>query len=240
MGFEILKMDCTKHVLIIGSGPNAVQASELETSFDAIVVINNAWRIRSDWTHLIFPYDFPEERWPQEIQSSQSVVTEQEFVPIQNDYGGFIYAGATMAFTAGYWVLGAFKPSHISFIGCDMYYPKRGKTHFYGKGTADPLREDISLMSLKAKSNRFFCMAHEQACHVGNLSDGPSKLTFPRISSTTSWPEIPNLRKDLIFEALKREKDLGYFDISGRYWENLDKYDCKEIKKIDNIWEQVF
>ena len=240
MGFEILKMDCTKHVLIIGSGPNAVQASELETSFDAIVVINNAWRIRSDWTHIIFPYDFPEERWPQEIQSTQSVITEQEFVPIQNQYGGFIYAGATMAFTAGYWVLGAFKPSHISFIGCDMHYPKRGKTHFYGKGTADPLREDISLMSLKAKSNRFFCLAHEQGCQVGNLSDGPSKLTFPRICSTPSWPEPPNLRKDLIVKALTQEKDLGYFDISGRYWENLDKYDCKEIKKIDNIWEQVF
>ena len=240
MGFEILKMDCTKHVLIIGSGPNAVQASELETSFDAIVVINNAWRIRSDWTHLIFPYDFPEERWPQKIRSSQSVVTEQEFVPIQNHYGGFIYAGATMAFTAGYWVLGAFKPSHISFIGCDMHYPKRGKTHFYGKGTADPLREDISLMSLKAKSNRFFCLAHEQGCHVGNLSDGPSKLTFPRICSTPSWPEPPNLRKDLIVKALTQEKDLGYFDISGRYWENLDRYDYKEIKKIDNIWERVF
>lgn len=233
-------MDCTKHVLIVGSGPNAVKASELETSFDAIVVINNAWRIRSDWTHIIFPYDFPEERWPKEIQSTQSVITEQEFVPIQNQYGGFIYAGATMAFTAGYWVLGAFKPSHISFIGCDMHYPKRGKTHFYGKGTADPLREDISLMSLKAKSNRFFCLAHEQGCHVGNLSDGPSKLTFPRICSTPSRPESPNLRKDLIVKALKREKDLGYFDISGRYWENLDKYDCEEIKKIDNIWEQAF
>ena len=240
MGFEILKMDCTKHVLIIGSGPNAVKASELETSFDAIVVINNAWRIRSDWTHIIFPYDFPEKRWPQEIQSTQSVITEQEFVPIQNQYGGFIYAGATMAFTAGYWVLGAFKPSHISFIGCDMHYPKRGKTHFYGKGTADPLREDISLMSLKAKSNRFFCLAHEQGCHVGNLSDGPSKLTFPRICSTPSWPEPPNLRKDLIVKALTQEKDLGYFDISGRYWENLDRYDYKEIKKIDNIWERVF
>ena len=202
-------MDCTKHVLIIGSGPNAIKASELETSFDAIVVINNAWRIRSDWTHIIFPYDFPEERWPQEIQSTQSVITEQEFVPIQNQYGGFIYAGATMAFTAGYWVLGAFKPSHISFIGCDMHYPKRGKTHFYGKGTADPLREDISLMSLKAKSNRFFCLAHEQGCQVGNLSDGPSKLTFPRICSTPSWPEPPNLRKDLIVKALTQEKDLG-------------------------------
>ena len=233
-------MDCTKHVLIIGSGPNAIKASELETSFDAIVVINNAWRIRSDWTHIIFPYDFPEERWPQEIQSTQSVITEQEFVPIQNQFGGFIYAGATMAFTAGYWVLGAFKPSHISFIGCDMHYPKRGKTHFYDKGTADPLREDISLMSLKAKSNRFFCLAHQQGCHVGNLSDGPSKLTFPRICSTPSWPEPPNLRKDLILKALTQEKDLGYFDISGRYWENLDRYDYKEIKKIDNIWERVF
>ena len=168
------------------------------------------------------------------------MITEKEFVPIQNDYGGFIYAGATMAFTAGYWVLGAFKPSHISFIGCDMHYPKRGKTHFYGKGTADPLREDISLMSLKAKSNRFFCLAHEQGCHVGNLSDGPSKLTFPRICSTPSWPEPPNLRKDLIVKALTQEKDLGYFDISGRYWENLDRYDYKEIKKIDNIWERVF
>ena len=233
-------MEFEKHVLIIGSGPNAVKAAELETAFDAIVVINNAWRVRPDWSHLIYPYDFPKERWPQEINYSQTVITEKEFVPIQNQYGGFIYAGATMAFTAGYWVLGALKPSHISFIGCDMHYPKIGKTHFYGKGTADPLREDISLMSLKAKSNRFLSLAYEQNCLVGNLSDGPSKLTFPRISSASLWPEIPCLRVDLISQALKQEKDLGYFDRSGRYWENLDKYDCKEIKKIDNIWEQAF
>tara|TARA_B100002052_G_scaffold179157_1_gene163068 strand:- start:777 stop:1142 length:366 start_codon:yes stop_codon:yes gene_type:complete len=121
-----------------------------------------------------------------------------------------------------------------------MHYPKIGKTHFYGKGTADPLRKDISLMSLKAKSNRFLSLAHEQDCLVGNLSNGPSKLTFPRISSSNSWREIPNLRTDLISQALKQEKDLGYFDRSGRYWKNLDKYDCKEIKKIDNIWEQAF
>ena len=233
-------MEFEKHVLIIGSGPNAVKAAELETAFDAIVVINNAWRVRPDWSHLIYPYDFPKERWPQEINCSQTVITEKEFVPIQNQYGGFIYAGATMAFTAGYWVLGALKPSHISFIGCDMHYPKTGKTHFYGKGTADPLREDISLMSLKAKSNRFLSLAYEQDCLVGNLSDGPSKLTFPRVSSASLWPEIHCLRIDLITQALKQEKDLGYFDRSGRYWENLDKYDCKEIKKIDNIWEQAF
>ena len=233
-------MEFEKHVLIIGSGPNAVKAAELETAFDAIVVINNAWRVRPDWSHLIYPYDFPKERWPQEITCSQTVITEKEFVPIQNQYGGFIYAGATMAFTAGYWVLGALRPSHISFIGCDMHYPKTGKTHFYGKGTADPLRDDISLMSLKAKSNRFLSLAYEQDCLVGNLSDGPSKLTFPRLSSASLWPDIPCRRADLISQALKQEQDLGYFDRSGRYWENLDKYDCKEIKKIDNIWEQAF
>ena len=54
------------------------------------------------------------------------------------------------------------------------------------------------------------------------------------------WPKIPYRRADLISQALKQEKDLGYFDRSGRYWENLDKYDYKEIKKIDNIWEQAF
>ena len=50
-------MEFEKHVLIIGSGPNAVNAAELEIAFDAIVVINNAWRVRSDWSHLIYPYD---------------------------------------------------------------------------------------------------------------------------------------------------------------------------------------
>ena len=68
-------MEFEKHVLIIGSGPNAVNAAELEIAFDAIVVINNAWRVRRDWSHLIYPYDFPKERWPQEIhrlQDSQS------------------------------------------------------------------------------------------------------------------------------------------------------------------------
>ena len=232
-------MEFEKHVLIIGSGPNAVGAAELETSFDAIVVINNAWRVRPDWTHLIHPFDFPKERWPQEVKFSQSVITEKEFVPIQNQYGGFIYAGATMAFTAGYWVLGALRPSHISFIGCDMHYPRTGKTHFYGNGTPDPLRDDISLMSLKAKSNRFLHISQKQNCLVGKLSDGPSELTFPRIKAGHPWPKKPSLKDDLIFEALKRENELGYLDITGRYWQNLDRYDRLEIKKIDNIWEKI-
>ena len=76
MGFECLNMDFKKNVLIIGSGPNAVKAADLETAYDAIVVINNAWRVRPDWTHLIYPFDFPKERWPQDIKLSQSAITE--------------------------------------------------------------------------------------------------------------------------------------------------------------------
>jgi len=44
---------------------------------------------------------------------------------------------------------------------------------------------------------------------------------------------------DLISKALQREKDLNYFDVTGRYWQNLDKYNVQEIKKLDDIWEQI-
>jgi len=47
------------------------------------------------------------------------------------------------------------------------------------------------------------------------------------------------LKEDLVFEALEREKELSYFDITGRYWQNLDRYDSKEIKKLDDIWEKI-
>ena len=57
-----------------------------------------------------------------------------------------------MAFTAGYWALGALKPTIIAYLGCDMVY-KGNKTHFYGKGTADPLRNDPTLKNLLSKSS---------------------------------------------------------------------------------------
>ena len=94
-------------------------------------------------------------------------------------------------------------------------------------------------MSLKAKSNRFLHISQKENCLVGNLSDGPSKLTFPRITSKYSWSKTPGLNDELISKALQREKDLSYFDVTGRYWQNLDKYNVQEIKKLDDIWEQI-
>ena len=72
--------------------------------FDVIVAINNAWRVRTDWDAAVFPWDFPEDRRPV-AAPGQRLITEDIFVPSQNSFGGFVFAGATMAFTAGYWVL---------------------------------------------------------------------------------------------------------------------------------------
>ena len=227
-------------VLILGSGPNVLESRAWSSHpFDKIVAINNAWAVREDWDDLIYPHDFPEERRPTCVQPHQRFVTQEEFVPIQNDYGGFLYAGGTMAFTAGYWVLGHYKPAHIAFLGCDMHYPKTTQTHFYGKGEADPLRKDISLQSLEAKANRLYVHAAKEGCQLTNLSTGPSRLTFPRMTVEKSLPDplkVDNLR---VLCAQEREAELHYVTPSGRYWEEADKFDPIQIAALDQLWLQA-
>ena len=54
--------------LILGSGPDAQFAAELPLhKFDYVIVINNAWRATPQWTHLVYPYDFPAERMPPKL-----------------------------------------------------------------------------------------------------------------------------------------------------------------------------
>ena len=119
-------------VLILGSGPNAPKATTWpKDHFDRIVVINNAWRLRSDWDDLVFPEDFPPDRRPVHLAEDQNLIEADQFVPAQNALGGFVYAGGTMAFTAAYWALHALRPNVMAFLGCDMVYPKAGATHFF-------------------------------------------------------------------------------------------------------------
>ena len=226
-------------VLILGSGPNVLEARVWANHpFDKIVAINNAWAVREDWDDLIYPYDFPEERRPTFLQPHQRIVTQEEFVPIQNEYGGFLYAGGTMAFTAGYWVLGHYKPAHIAFLGCDMHYPNAAQTHFYGKGEADPLRNDISLQSLEVKANRLYVHAAQDGCQLTNLSAGPSRLTFPRINKWTSLPDPLKVDYQIVLRAQKREAELQYITPSGRYWEEADNFDSAKIAALDQLWLQ--
>lgn len=224
-------------VLIIGSAPDAISAVDFDKEAATIVAINNAWQVRDDWDYLIYPEDFPPENRPVSLSANQSIVTADEFVPIQNKFGGFVYAGGTMAFTAGYYALHAHSPRVIAMMGCDMHYPKQGHTHFYGTGTADPLRDDLSLQSLEAKSARLMVLAAMRGCAMVNLSNGPSRLVFPRVTRGQLAHVTPQIYcPDLAAEALDREADLGYFVESGRYWEHLDQFDPAELAKLDGLW----
>jgi hypothetical protein len=224
-------------VLMLGSAPMALKARDWPRApFDAVLAINNAWAVRSDWDLMIHPWDFPPERRPV-VGPGQRIITEDAFVPAQNALGGFVYAGATMAFTAAYWALHALRPAVIAAYGCDMHYPANSATHFYGAGTPDPLRPDITLRSLEAKSARLMVMAAMQGCAMVNLSDGPSRLVFPRRTPMQAAGAQPlGYDRDAAAAALAREAQLGYFVPSGRYWEDVTRFDPAALDALDALW----
>ena len=223
-------------VLMLGSAPMAVAAQDWPRApFDHIVAINNAWRIRDDWDDAVYPWDFPPDRHPTP-GPGQRAITQEAFVPAQNAYGGFVYAGGTMAYTAAYWALGALRPTVLAVFGCDMHYPATGATHFYGTGTPDPLRADISLRSLEAKSARLMILAAMQGCAVVNLSTGPSRLVVPRATATTLPAGPAPYNQRLAAQALQTEIDLGYHVPSGRYWEEAARFDPARIDALDALW----
>ena len=242
-------------VLIFGSAPDVTAVKQWDLSFfTSCVAINNAWQVIPDWNYLIFPEDFPIDRRPQlPVDTHQKLITANEFVLHQNNFGGFIYAGGTMAFTAGYWALGALQPDIIAYVGCDMVYStENGKTsHFYGSGSADPLRNDMTLQSLEAKSNRLMALANKENCAVLNMSSLPeSRLTFPRLRNSDlqrsfSHEKLLSTQNHLIDAqkvsmALTAEKNLGYLVPSGRYWEKMKSFDPVKLRMIDDIWIDSF
>ena len=240
--------------LIIGSAPDALVAKDNDLSaFNFRIAINNSWQITSDWDYLVYPEDLVAERLPPSpLKPHQELIDAAKFVPEQNKLGGFVYAGGTMAFTAAYWTLGALRPDLIAFLGCDMIYTATNgeSNHFYGHGTSDPLRADITLQSLEAKSVRFLAMANSLNCAVVNLSKLPqSRLVFSRAElDEMSKPEMCQtfldrqtitLNASRIESALSAEKELGYMVPSGRYWEHLEGLDESKLRQIDNLWLQA-
>ena len=225
-------------VLILGSGPAAVAVKGWDRSgFDQVVAINNAWRLRPDWDVSIHPEDFPPEHRPSVLSAGQRRIEARDYVPVQNAYGGFVYAGGTMAFTAGYWALGALRPRVMAFFGCDMVYAASGNTHFYGTGTADPLRADITLQSLEAKATRLQLLAAEQGCACVNLSWQDSRLVFPRVMRDALAEAVPVVPDTATLTAAKaREAELGYMVPSGRYWDAVDRFDAGALADLDALW----
>jgi hypothetical protein len=225
--------------IIMGSGPGVLLAQGwVREPGQTLVAINNAWQVRPDWDWLVHPEDFPEDRHPQNLLPSQKIATAADYVPIQNEFGGFVYAGGTMAFTAAYWALGALKPRVIAMVGCDMVYPTTGRTHFYGKGEADPLRDDITLRSLEAKSARLMILAAQAGCAMVNLSAAPeSRLIYPRVQRS----ELAALRPQsfapkAVAAAQGAEAEAAYMVPSGRYWTEADRFDPMVVDRIDALW----
>ena len=240
-----------KMALVIGSAPDAVLAKDWNlSSFAYRIAINNSWQITPDWDFLVYPEDLLPERLPTApLNAHQRLIDATEFVPAQNKLGGFVYAGGTMAFTTAYWTLSALKPELIAFLGCDMIYgASLGESnHFYGHGTSDPLRPDITLQSLEAKSIRFMAIANALNCAVVNLSELPqSRLVFPRVSMQdlqgadfcSALLEQQNLalNSNNVDRALAAEKSLAYMVSSGKYWEQLEHLDASKLNQIDNLW----
>lgn len=227
-------------VLILGSGPNVVEAQDWpRAAFGQIVAINNAWRVRDDWDTVIYPEDFPLDRRPQVVTGDKRVIEASQFVPAQNRFGGFVFAGGTMAFTAGYWALHALKPRIMAFLGCDMIYPSQGPTHYYGTGTADPLRDDVTLQDLGAKSARLAMFAAAEGCMCVNLSRDPSELLFPR----ATWQTLDALQQQpttLPAAPVEAESHLGYFVPSGRYWDQQSQFDAAALRQVDALWRAAY
>lgn len=225
-------------VLILGSGPNVLSCRDWPRDpFDRIVAINNAWAVRPDWDDLIHPDDFPVERMPVDMTDQQRIIRAAEYVPLQNTLGGFVYAGGTMAFTASYWALASLKPKVIAVLGCDMVYAGASNTHFYGTGTADPLRKDVTLRSLEAKSARLMAIAARQGCAMLNLSFDESRLVFPRstaIDAANAQPQV--LDQDAVDAALAEEERLNYRVPSGKYWKEESRFDTAAIDALDALW----
>ena len=227
-------------VLVLGSAPAATASRDWpRLPFTDIVAINNAWAVRPDWDFLIHPDDFPAARRPVNLTEDQRIVTSHDYVPVQNRYGGFVYADGTMAFTAGYWALGALRPSVLAFFGCDMVYPDAGPTHFYGTGAADPLRPDVTLRDLAAKSARLGIWAARQGCHAVNLSTDDTRLTLPR-ANAGDLHDLARTRPiydaKLFEQAEAAERELAYLVPSGRYWEAQSSFDPAALARIDAIW----
>ncbi|WFP74825.1 hypothetical protein [Mesorhizobium sp. WSM4906] len=243
-------MDASLRVtLLLGSAPDVMRcASWPKQAFAAIVAINNAWRVRSDWDILVHAGDFPADRMPRP-DPARRIFSAADYVPAQNSFGGFVYAGGTMSMTAAYWTVRSQRPDVLAFLGCDMIYDHAGDTHFYGTGRADPLRGDITLQSLEAKSARLLIHALRRGTLCANLSALPrSRLIFPKLSFEEVRELTPSrlaamraeLRACIDTEAVDAaeamEHEFGYFYDDGMYWNHLDEIDGAKLARIDRLW----
>jgi hypothetical protein len=170
-----------KNVVIVGSAPSAPRLEEHLGDETIVVALNNAHRAVSRVDFCLYSDDLPAADKP--ARCAVIGRSSPHYGPAQQRFGGVLHGGGTMAFNAAYWVLANFPFAQLSFFACDMVYEGE-RSHFYGKGQPDPLRRDVTLQNLEAKSLRLFWMGLEQQVLVLNASaEARSRLRLPRLGS---------------------------------------------------------
>lgn len=70
-----------------------------------------------------------------------------------------------------------------------------------------------------------------------NLSNGPSRLIFPHASRSLAAQARPlPYNPELAAKALQAEAALGYTVPSGRYWEEVGRFDPVALDRLDALW----
>jgi hypothetical protein len=227
--------------LIVGSAPSAADICQLNLGLVRTVAMNNAWRVKKDFDYLIFPSDFPDQRRAPPSYKARRV-TVPGYMSGINAGGGLIFCGATMAFAAGYWAAHSLRTRVVGFYAADMIYPSQ-ESHFYGKGTADPLRKDVSLRSLEAKGVRLFSYGLSRGVVFVNCSrQSESRLVFPRVDliklteaqlHPKKWAELRNAAGDV----LRFEAEAPFDRMRETYWTLADTQEKSDfIDRVDQRW----
>lgn len=232
------------NTIVVGSGPSAPEVANADFERLTKVAVNNAWRVRQDFDHTVYPGDFPPDRRPPAEYAAMHV-SNAEYEPMLNAAGGIVFCGATMAFVVGYWAAQSLQSDVIGFFALDMVY-RGDKTHFYGRGTADPLRKNVTLQNLEAKSARLFLWALARGKLLVNCSCSPeSRLVFPRIPLDRLQNYrlgSSSLRTDLVRRAndiLAIERSAPFDPHRADYWFSIDTDEKRAfISKVDNLWAQ--
>jgi hypothetical protein len=241
-----------KTVAVLGSGPAAPRAADLVCDETIVVAMNNAWYAVPRWDYALYSDDFPEASKPPAALRARYGRSSPQYWPAMNACGGLLYCGASMGLAAGYWLLQTLPFSQISYYAADLIYDAR-KSHFYGQGTADPLRRDISLQDHTAKYLRLFYFGLRQGCLFLNASAAEeTRLSFPRVRSGASlrqnlmaelMPALTSAREamDEVAEAaLALERSAAFDWRALDYWRFIkDAQAWQHVAEVDARWRAL-
>lgn len=236
-----------KNVAIVGSAPSAPRLDALLGDDTIVVALNNAHRAVSRVDFCLYSDDLPAADKP--ARCAVIGRSSPHYGPAQQRFGGVLHGGGTMAFNAAYWVLANFPFAQLSFFACDMVYEGE-RSHFYGKGQPDPLRRDVTLQNLEAKSLRLFWMGLEQQVLVLNASaEARSRLRLPRLGSGLPLSrllvddrlEAMGLLRErlrpLAERALEQEAQAPCDGLRHDYWRlEEDPAVWRHVSACDDLW----